>query len=136
MDIPNTMLELADLPPLRSLAREPRFAARSLMALVRGEEQGGGRLAGLDLHGGVQTGVVYDRYKLLRDSQRSAVSLFDLLRDPGEHNNLAGLARADLARMQRSMDAWASAWPPAGHARAIRPGRSFLARLRSLGYMD
>ena len=51
-----------------------------------------------------QTAWIEDRYKLIRRGNRTY--LFDLLKDPGETNNLAAQNSATLARLDRELQTW------------------------------
>ena len=61
-----------------------------------------------------------------------AVELYDLARDPGEHNNLAA-AEPETAR---SLLAHAAAWEAAGTDQELELDPKTLAELRALGYVD
>ncbi len=75
----------------------------------------------------------------LRRTARGAVSVYDLGRDPGEAADLAASDPALRARLERGLDAWLAAHPPArerdaGSAPPIDP--EHLEQLRALGYAE
>ena len=133
-------------PTLLSSARLPVPEGMSGRDLLGADDDGADRVVVMEEdHGGmVLSGVVWDRYKLIRaepDNPRGfpEFQLFDLERDPGEETNIADteprLVEQLIELLERRL-AGEPAAPPASERRTVDVDAALEEDLRSLGYIQ
>lgn len=103
IDILPTVLELAGVPAPGDIE------GRSLVPLMRGQEDGDGRLAFSELPGGQEVAVVSREWKLIVDQSSGEQALYHLAGDPREEANLADERPEVVAWLRASLDAWLQA---------------------------
>lgn len=94
IDVAPTILELAGLPP------PPSWQGRSLLAGRAGVARF------FTDHAFLQVGLRQDRWKFIHEIGPDRARLYDLDRDPGERNNVAGAQPERVARYRDHLRAW------------------------------
>jgi arylsulfatase A-like enzyme len=100
MDIAPTLLDLLDLPVPEA------FRGRSFAGLLRGEPFPGRSIVSETSWRGIGLASLRrGRWKLIADRQTGTHRLFDLVADPGEHDDRSEAEPALLAELQNELDA-------------------------------
>ncbi len=136
IDVMPTVLGLLGVPA------PPTLQGQSLTPFVSTDFAGT-----LDLEGAVSEYSDAHPFQSLREGQMSYIvdggeeRLFDLRRDPGEHENVLAAHPADAAAMRQTLERWrknchalASLLGPRGET--IAPDDETARRLRALGYIE
>jgi len=129
VDLFATVLDLLGVPA-------PDNDGRSLRPLLEGGDAPARPLFGeTDNHASLR-GVVVGRHKLVLDRASGEVELFDLARDPGERDDLAGRAPALRERLRALLDAHLDDLAPLARPAEARLSEEHVEQLRALGYVE
>jgi arylsulfatase A-like enzyme len=127
VDVAPTLLALAGAPAA------PGMAGRDLLAAggPEGEEEV------FTQYGPLRYAVRTREWKLIRNTAPPSLELYDLRRDSGERENLAGVRSGEVRRLERLLWAWREALPALAEGPGPAPGptEEDRARLRGLGYL-
>jgi arylsulfatase A-like enzyme len=141
MDVAPTILHLAGVAPLPdfgSLGRQLPQAERDLTPLIQDQtgENGMPVAAYGDLHG-EQFSIRTESAKFIhRAGKRETYELYNLVKDPGEQENLVDSDPALASALSRQLDDRRVFWAArSGHALQLELSEEQKERLRSLGYL-
>jgi arylsulfatase A-like enzyme len=135
MDVAPTLLALAGLPVTHARPGA-EGEARSLACLLTSTSVKRTPLlpAFGDLRGEVASIRTGDA-KLIRNLRTNKEEFYDLITDPGERKNLAGLGQKGRSQLEMILNRWRSSATPASNGDADLDDEE-KANLRSLGYMQ
>ncbi len=146
VDLKPTLLDLAEPPP-----RRPRAPAhgRSLAGALRADEPleaerpvffhrrhyRHGTVEGITVSG-ERFGLRWGRWKYIGPTHAEKPELYDLERDPGEHDNLAPAEPQIGAELADRLEAWRNAYGPSVRAPVPRIPAGDQRALEALGYAE
>lgn len=144
IDIMPTVAALVGTSPL------PFWRGRSLAKSLLGEEPFAGgvpcfvQATSTHLGARPKQGVIYGRYKLIRDIETKDYRLYDLINDPGEREDLSGEFPELAGNLRGDLDRWTRSFPATfsklGGMSSISMTEEDLGErtkeLEALGYLD
>jgi arylsulfatase A-like enzyme len=105
IDIMPTILDLLGMPI------PDRVEGRSLLPLVRGEDEGSDRYAVTELGDRSLVSIVTREWRLLKNTENGSVELYHTIDDPDDLRDLADVEPEVVAELERLLEDWRAAHP-------------------------